>query len=64
MSDKRNLAAAAAAIHHASAAGAAARQRHVGRPMERLEDAAILTGRGRYGDDLGVKPPSRRRWDR
>ncbi|HEY1611300.1 MAG TPA: molybdopterin cofactor-binding domain-containing protein, partial [Paraburkholderia sp.] len=30
--------------------------RHVGRPMERLEDPAILTGRGRYGDDLGVKP--------
>jgi len=30
--------------------------RHVGRPLERLEDPAILTGRGRYGDDLGVKP--------
>lgn len=30
--------------------------RHVGRPMERLEDAAILTGRGRYGDDIAVKP--------
>ncbi|TPQ33064.1 carbon monoxide dehydrogenase, partial [Cupriavidus pinatubonensis] len=57
MSDKRNLPAAAAAIHHASAAaGAAGRQRHVGRSMERLEDAAILTGRGRYGDDLAVKP--------
>ncbi|KAH0438139.1 hypothetical protein KCU90_g3590, partial [Aureobasidium melanogenum] len=24
--------------------------------MERLEDPAILTGRGRYGDDLGTKP--------
>ncbi|PWK34225.1 xanthine dehydrogenase family protein molybdopterin-binding subunit [Cupriavidus plantarum] len=40
---------------------AVSRQRHrgqpyVGQPMERLEDAAILTGRGRYGDDLGVKP--------
>ena len=29
---------------------------YVGRPMERLEDPAILTGRGRYGDDLGIKP--------
>ncbi|MGH8821624.1 MAG: xanthine dehydrogenase family protein molybdopterin-binding subunit, partial [Rhodoferax sp.] len=29
---------------------------HVGRPMERLEDAALLTGRGSYADDLGVKP--------
>lgn len=28
----------------------------VGRPLERIEDAALLTGRGRYGDDLGVKP--------
>lgn len=28
---------------------------HVGRRMERLEDAAILSGRGRYGDDLPVK---------
>jgi len=28
----------------------------VGRPMERVEDAALLSGRGRYGDDLGVKP--------
>lgn len=31
-------------------------QRHVGRSMERLEDPAILTGRGRYGDDIAVKP--------
>lgn len=30
--------------------------RHVGQPMERLEDAALLTGRGRYGDDLGTPP--------
>lgn len=29
---------------------------HVGRPMARVEDAAILTGRGRYADDLGVRP--------
>ncbi|MCP3725823.1 molybdopterin-dependent oxidoreductase [Paraburkholderia sp. CNPSo 3272] len=35
---------------------ASAPQRHVGRPMERLEDPAILTGRGRYGDDIAVKP--------
>lgn len=30
-------------------------QRHVGRALERVEDAALLTGRGRYCDDLGVK---------
>lgn len=29
---------------------------HVGRARERLEDAALLTGRGQYADDLGVKP--------
>jgi 2-furoyl-CoA dehydrogenase large subunit len=34
----------------------AERQRHVGRSMERVEDPAILTGRGRYGDDIAVKP--------
>jgi len=28
----------------------------VGRPMRRIEDAALLTGRGQYGDDVGVKP--------
>ena len=38
-----------------AAPGAGPRQ-HVGRPMQRLEDPAILTGRGRYGDDIGVKP--------
>ncbi len=27
----------------------------VGRPMQRLEDPAILTGRGRYGDDIAIK---------
>ncbi|WP_255519822.1 molybdopterin cofactor-binding domain-containing protein [Cupriavidus sp. IK-TO18] len=32
------------------------RKPHVGRSMERLEDAAILCGRGRYGDDLAIKP--------
>jgi 2-furoyl-CoA dehydrogenase large subunit len=29
---------------------------HVGGARERLEDAALLTGRGQYADDLGVKP--------
>jgi 2-furoyl-CoA dehydrogenase large subunit len=29
---------------------------HVGRAAERLEDAALLTGRGQYADDLGVRP--------
>jgi len=28
----------------------------VGRSVERLEDVSLLTGRGRYADDLGVKP--------
>ena len=28
----------------------------VGRSLPRVEDAALLTGRGRYIDDLGVKP--------
>ncbi|MET0210907.1 MAG: molybdopterin cofactor-binding domain-containing protein [Burkholderiaceae bacterium] len=28
----------------------------VGRALERVEDAALLTGRGSYGDDLGVRP--------
>lgn len=39
MSDMRSLPAAAAAVHLESTA--AGRQRHVGRAMERLEDAAI-----------------------
>ena len=26
--------------------------RHLGQPIERHEDAALLTGRGRYADDL------------
>jgi 2-furoyl-CoA dehydrogenase large subunit len=29
---------------------------HVGQSVPRLEDDALLTGRGRYGDDLGVSP--------
>jgi 2-furoyl-CoA dehydrogenase large subunit len=28
----------------------------VGRPMQRIEDVSLLTGRGEYGDDAGVKP--------
>lgn len=28
----------------------------VGRSIERIEDAALLTGRGRFMDDLGVRP--------
>ena len=28
----------------------------LGRALERVEDAALLTGSGRYLDDLGVKP--------
>jgi 2-furoyl-CoA dehydrogenase large subunit len=28
----------------------------IGRSIERVEDAALLTGRGRYLDDLGVRP--------
>jgi 2-furoyl-CoA dehydrogenase large subunit len=35
-------------------AGAAAP--YVGRRIERVEDAALLSGRGRYADDLGTKP--------
>ncbi len=30
--------------------------RHVGQPMERVEDAALLTGRGAYADDIGTRP--------
>jgi len=29
---------------------------YVGRPMRRIEDVSLLTGRGQYGDDVGVKP--------
>ncbi|NIR31502.1 MAG: molybdopterin-dependent oxidoreductase [Gammaproteobacteria bacterium] len=31
----------------------------VGRPLERLEDPALLTGRGRFADDLAVKAATR-----
>ncbi|MHB1201415.1 MAG: xanthine dehydrogenase family protein molybdopterin-binding subunit, partial [Polaromonas sp.] len=29
---------------------------HVGQSVPRVEDDALLCGRGRYGDDLGVPP--------
>jgi len=35
---------------------AAAAAPFTGRPMQRIEDVALLTGRGQYGDDVGVKP--------
>jgi 2-furoyl-CoA dehydrogenase large subunit len=38
------------------AAAAKSPKRHVGQSVERFEDPAILTGRGRYGDDIGIKP--------
>jgi 2-furoyl-CoA dehydrogenase large subunit len=28
----------------------------VGRSLQRIEDASLLTGRGQFGDDVGVKP--------
>ena len=31
-------------------------QKSVGRSIERVEDAALLTGRGRFFDDLGTRP--------
>ena len=34
----------------------AARQAWVGQRMERLEDDALLNGRGAYADDLGTRP--------
>lgn len=40
-----------------TASGAAAEDsRLLGRPLERLEDAALLMGRGRYGDDMPTPP--------
>ena len=31
-------------------------QRHLGKSLQRFEDPSILLGRGRYADDLGIKP--------
>ena len=39
-----------------AARDAAAPRTHVGQAMERLEDAALLSGRGAFGDDLAIKP--------
>ena len=30
-------------------------EKYVGQPVERLEDAALLMGRGRYADDLPIR---------
>jgi 2-furoyl-CoA dehydrogenase large subunit len=40
----------------AEADQAAGTRPYVGRPMRRIEDVSLLTGRGQYGDDVGVKP--------
>ena len=34
----------------------AARQAWVGQRIERLEDDALLNGRGAFADDIGVRP--------
>jgi 2-furoyl-CoA dehydrogenase large subunit len=43
------------AQHHAGPIDTAP-QGHVGRPAHRVEDAALLSGRGSFTDDIGVKP--------
>ncbi|MFC3458550.1 xanthine dehydrogenase family protein molybdopterin-binding subunit [Massilia haematophila] len=40
-------------IHHRTEE---TQQPFLGRPMQRIEDASLLVGRGQYGDDVGVKP--------
>jgi 2-furoyl-CoA dehydrogenase large subunit len=40
----------------AAEAGQQAKTTYLGRPMQRIEDVSLLTGRGQYGDDAGVKP--------
>ena len=39
-----------------AAAADAAPAGYVGKALPRVEDAALLTGRGSYADDIGVKP--------
>ncbi len=56
MNQRDLLNTADAATREREAEPAKGAQRHVGRPMQRLEDPAILAGRGRYGDDIGVRP--------
>ncbi len=41
---------------HGRSAPDIARPTHTGQPLERIEDAALLMGRGSYGDDIGVRP--------
>ncbi len=43
-------------MHSDPGLAAAQVQAHLGRPLERIEDDALLSGRGRFGDDLGVTP--------
>jgi len=56
MDMKTNPAAAGDSVQAAEAAEAAQDRPFVGRPMQRIEDVSLLTGRGQYGDDAGVKP--------
>jgi 2-furoyl-CoA dehydrogenase large subunit len=51
--DSEAMAAAAPAAGPAAAPGRAS---WLGRPLERFEDAALLTGRGRFADDIGERP--------
>ena len=43
-------------MHSDPGLAAAHLQAHLGRSLERIEDDALLSGRGRFGDDLGVTP--------
>ena len=42
--------------HRPEQESAPTQQPYTGRPMQRIEDASLLTGHGQYGDDVGVKP--------
>jgi 2-furoyl-CoA dehydrogenase large subunit len=46
----------ALAATHRPGSAPAANGSHVGQPLQRLEDAALLSGHGAFGDDLGTKP--------
>src|SRR4029078_615605 len=48
--------ASAMAADHGDANPGQSTARWVGRSIPRFEDAALLTGRGRYLDDLGTRP--------
>ncbi|WP_374046697.1 molybdopterin cofactor-binding domain-containing protein [Massilia sp. YIM B02763] len=43
-------------MHPALQADSAAAQPFTGRPLQRIEDVSLLTGRGQFGDDAGLKP--------